>query len=220
MEAAIAASRSMRPVDDGSGICLAPPITLDGEASETQVSRPPQASDITAAKTGLRFNSDTSYEIWKAVGAKLAARTSSACWWLGDWLLFGERNYLRYRDAIDATGLDYQTLRNYAAVARRFSLYRRRDNLSFQHHAAVASLADGEQERWLDLAASKHWSLHTLRSQIRDAHALESRASHRVVRFRIDATREERWRTTASEKGVSLQQWIVETLDAATGNAS
>lgn len=198
MEAATAAGRSDRVVDGGSPI------------------RP---SETVAAKNGLRFDPGTSYEAWKGIGARLAARTNSACWWLGDWLLFGERNYLRYRDAIDATGLDYQTLRNYATVARRFSMYRRRDNLSLQHHAAVAPLTDEEQERWLDLAASNGWSLHALRTQVRQAHARERGALERVVRFHVDAIREEHWRTRASEKGVSLRQWIVETLDAAAGNA-
>jgi hypothetical protein len=51
----------------------------------------------------------------------------------------------------------YQTLRNYAVVARRLKLSRRRDNLSFQHHAEVCALGFEEQDRWLDLAAESPW---------------------------------------------------------------
>jgi hypothetical protein len=47
-------------------------------------------------------------------------------------------------DHIVATGLDYQTLRNYAAVARRFELSRRRDNLSFHHHAELCALSESQ----------------------------------------------------------------------------
>ena len=57
-----------------------------------------------------------------------------------------------------ATGLDYQTLREYGVVARRFEWSRRRDNLSFQHHAEVCALTGAEQDRWLDLAAPNRWS--------------------------------------------------------------
>lgn len=60
----------------------------------------------------------------------------------------------RCRGAIAVTGLDYQTLRNYAVVARRFDLSRRRDSLSCQHHAEVCALSDSEQDRWLDLASA------------------------------------------------------------------
>jgi hypothetical protein len=69
----------------------------------------------------------------------------------------------RYKEAVAATGLDYQTLRNYAVVARRFELSRRPDNLPFQYHAEVGSLSDYEQDHWLDLgAAGRHWSRNEL----------------------------------------------------------
>jgi hypothetical protein len=175
------------------------------------------ASDprVTALKVGLKFNKDVPYASWCALGEKLAARNNSGCWWLGDWLLFGERNYLRYRDAIDATGLEYQTLRNYAAVARRFAMSRRRDTLSFQHHGAVAALDDMAQDRWLDLAAANRWSLHALRDQLREAQSAPDPDSPRVLRFQVDATCEQHWREAAAQSGTSFQEWIIRTLDAA-----
>ena len=109
----------------------------------------------------MRFSSWMPYEIWSALGPRIASRANASRWWLGDLVVFGERRYgHRYRLAIDATGLDYQTLRNYAVVARRFVLCRRRDNLSFQHHAEVCALSARSQcafEEWvirsLDAAA-------------------------------------------------------------------
>jgi hypothetical protein len=78
------------------------------------------------------------FDAWKAVGAKIGTYSNATAWWLGDWLAFGRMKYgRRYNEAIEVTGLDYKTLRNYAVVARRFELSRRRDNLSFQHHAEV-----------------------------------------------------------------------------------
>jgi hypothetical protein len=214
MAAAKAPDRSSRPQAGASGICLAPSIAPQAPPHESRATRSHHASHVIASQTGLKFSPDIPYATWKVVGTKLGTRINSACWWLGDWLLFGERHYDRYRDAVGATGLDYQTLRNYAVIARRFPLSRRRDNLSFQHHATVAALPDEAQERWLDLAASNGWSLHALRTQIRDARAHRGRGL--IVRFHVDAAREERWSTAAAELGVSLQQWIIATLDAAT----
>jgi len=75
-----------------------------------------------SAGLGLRLPRNLSYEKWLAIGQGLAALNSSSSWCLGDWLIHGESAYTgRYRSAIDQTSLDYQTLRNYAWVARRFA---------------------------------------------------------------------------------------------------
>jgi hypothetical protein len=80
-----------------------------------------------------------------ALGAKIGTYSNATAWWLGDWLLYGKMKYgRRYKAAIEVTGLDYQTLRNYAVVARRFDPARRRSELSFQHHAEVCAMADDE----------------------------------------------------------------------------
>ena len=75
------------------------------------------------------------------------------------WLVYGESQFKdRYEEAIRRTSLNYQTLRNYTWVARRFDLSRRRDNLSFGHHAEVAALDPPEQEFWLRKAEKYGWS--------------------------------------------------------------
>jgi hypothetical protein len=197
--------------------CAHSPHQRQGATRHGRSESPTGASDphITALKLGLKFNKDVPYSTWSALGEKLAGRKNSLCWWLGDWLVFGERNYLRYRDAIDATGLDYQTLRNYAAVARRFPLSRRRDTLSFQHHAAVAALGPAVQDHWLDLAAANHWSLHALRDHLRGVQSDPDADSHRVLRFQVDVTCEQHWRAAAARSGASFQEWIIRALDAA-----
>ena len=55
---------------------------------------------------GLRIPRQLSFERWPTVGAKLSEIHSS---YKG-----------RYKDAVEQTSLDYQTLRNYAWVARGF----------------------------------------------------------------------------------------------------
>jgi hypothetical protein len=169
----------------------------------------------------MRFDRRMSFELWKALGPKLSTRINATAWWLGDWLTFGQAMYgRRYRDAIAMTGLDYQTLRNYAVVARRFDLSRRRYNLSFQHHAELCALTDAEQDQWLDLAAANGWSKQQLRRQVREASPMRSPEPRRLLRLEIAAHREARWRTAAERTASSsLQAWALNTLDAAADAA-
>jgi hypothetical protein len=119
-------------------------------------------------RTGMKLPKQLPYEKWLGIGRRLAAVSTSSAWCLGDWLIYGEDAYNgRYRDAIEQTSLDYQTLRNYAWVARRFPLYRRRDTLSFAHHAEVAGLSEPEQDFWLRKAAGLSWSRNRLRQEVR-----------------------------------------------------
>jgi hypothetical protein len=57
-----------------------------------------------------------------------------------------------YDTAVSETGLGYQTIANLKSVARKVDISRRRENLSFGHHAEVAALPAEQQQRLLDLA--------------------------------------------------------------------
>jgi hypothetical protein len=82
----------------------------------------------------LHLSETMSYAEWASAGRQLARLSHGVAWALGDWLIYGQARYgSRYRDALAATQLDYQTLRNYAWVSRSVPLSRRRDTLSFQH---------------------------------------------------------------------------------------
>jgi len=117
---------------------------------------------------GVVFPHRLPFEAWLGVGAQLAAVASASAWCLGDWLAYGQAAYGgRYREAVARTGLDYQTLRNYAWVAGRFELSRRRDTLSFGHHAEVAALPAPEQDFWLRKAEQFGWPVRRLRREVR-----------------------------------------------------
>jgi hypothetical protein len=189
--------------------------------SPTVLGRPgcPEERTVKPSRTAIRFDPLLPFETWKAIGPRIATYSTASAWWLGDWLAFGRMKYgRRYKEAIAATGLDYQTLRNYAVVARRFAPSRRRDNLSFQHHAEVCALSDDDQELWLDLAAMRGWSKRELRRRIRAAgDAAHAPASSSVLRLTVDADRDHLWRRAAERCDASLQAWIERTLDAAAG---
>jgi hypothetical protein len=94
-------------------------------------------------------------------------------------------------------------------------LSRRRDKLSFQHHAEVCALTDEEQDFWLNRAESHKWSRNELRRRLRAAVAAGDLAEVHVLRLAVDAEREGRWRAAAELHSSELSAWIVGTLDAA-----
>ena len=181
----------------------------------------PSATQALAAtrprRVDLELSADMSFDEWASVGNRIARIHNGAAWALGDWLLFGERRFgERYRSALDATNLGYQTLRNYAWVARCFAPSRRRERLSFQHHAEVASLPAVEQDLWLHRAEAQGWSRNELRRRVsarRIARPAEPSAT--VVRVEVPSTCAERWREAAAADQQELLEWLCKVADAA-----
>jgi hypothetical protein len=170
--------------------------------------------------SGLQIPAGTDFDAWTTMGRRITGVANACAWCLGDWLVYGEEAFgSRYKKALHATSLDYQTLRNYACVARRFEMSRRRDRLSFQHHAEVASLPDAQQDLWLRRAERGRWSRNELRRQLRgERHAkLAAANSDGVVMLRVEVsrTREHRWREAARAADQPLNEWLAATGDAA-----
>lgn len=168
-----------------------------------------------AARTGLQLREGLSFEEWSRVGSQVSALADASAWWIGDWLVYGQRTYpRRYRDAIAQTALSYQTLRNYAWVATQFPLYRRREKLSFGHHAELAALPPEEQDVWLTRAITNGWTRNQLRSQLR---APEQPVLGGVaIALQVEPAQHERWQAAAIAEQRPLAAWIVEVLDAAS----
>lgn len=165
---------------------------------------------------GMRFDARLPFEEWRQLGTRIAMRSNASLWWLGDWLCFGQEKYgRRYKGGVAVTGLDYQTLRNYAVVARRFEVSRRRDNVSFQHHAEVCALADAEQDRWLDRAERGRWSRNELRRRRQSDVTQRSQAVSASLRLPLDSDRRELWHRAALHDDCDLESWIMRTLDEA-----
>ncbi|TYK53637.1 antibiotic biosynthesis protein [Actinomadura decatromicini] len=163
------------------------------------------------------------FEDWERAGRQITGIVNSSAWWLGDWLVYGKEHYRdRYERGILAAGLQYQTLRNYAWVARRFEMPRRRAALSFQHHAEVASLLVEDQDKWLDRAEQAKWTTKQLRAGIRLSYATEVREvspDEATRRLAVPGSHLERWRLAADQVGTDLRQWVLTTLDSAAAQA-
>jgi len=173
--------------------------------------------------TGLLLRDGVAFDDWSRMGDEIARLSSASAWWLGDWMLFGQRSYRdRYRVAVERTGLDYQTLRNYAWVAGSVAMSRRRDTLSFQHHAEVAALSEPEQELWLARAEGLRWTRSELRRALRawrERHARPDGQRGGPLSLHIPERREERWREAAAIAEQPLADWIVSVADDAADAA-
>lgn len=91
-------------------------------------------------RIGIEIEGEASFDQWSECGQFLNRAVGAVQWWIGDWMNYGERRYGdKYAKAIEATGLDYHTVRVIRKVTARFESDRRR-SLSFAHHAEVASL--------------------------------------------------------------------------------
>ncbi|MFC5058750.1 LmbU family transcriptional regulator [Saccharothrix xinjiangensis] len=177
----------------------------------------PAEKQILTTPVGLAFPRDVTFESWEQAGKRISRIASSSAWYLGDWLVFGQDKYTdRYRRAVEAVGLDYQTLRNYAWIARKFEPVRRRAGLPFQHHAEVAALPPAEQDLWLDRAERESWSRTTLRRALRE-HRDPSSKSYRAVLPRVSAASGalDRWRRAAAAANADFEAWVVSALDRA-----
>jgi len=131
---------------------------------------------------GLRL-SDTrmTFEEWQGIGRILGVGRRWFAFALGDWLNFGEAIFGedaaqavegfpadRYDIAHRITGLEEGTLRNYSSVCGRVALDRRRVELDFGHHEAVAALEPDEQAHWLQRAVDEAMPRDELRRSIRE----------------------------------------------------
>lgn len=106
---------------------------------------------------------DVDERTWMRAGSHFGRTGRFYQWWVGDWLLYGNRRWGdQYRRASRVTGYDTSSLRNMVWVSSRFDVPRRRTDLSFGHHKLVAQMPGEEQEWWLDRATEERLSCHDL----------------------------------------------------------
>jgi hypothetical protein len=234
----------VRTVRSASGY-KARPVGTRGEPAQRDVVLSFVGDEATVQKSGMSFPQNLSERAWERIGSNLRELTNSSAWWLADWLIFGEATYgwRRYREAIERTGLDYQTLRNYAWVARRFEHHRRRDTLSFAHHAEVTRLSPPEQDYWLRNAEQRKWSRNELRRAVRASLAEQSAAADislssgeekpeaagpaepvgaderrrnvTTLTIELSACQLDSYAKVAAAHGLPVDKWVTQVLDAA-----
>ena len=105
---------------------------------------------------GWQLPQDLTEAEWRQAGEMLGKVERSVTWWLGDWWAFGEARYGERKAVVEADGWEgpaFKTCANAASVCESFKeTSRRREHLSFSHHAEVAALPRDEADAVLSWA--------------------------------------------------------------------
>lgn len=112
------------------------------------------------------------YDQWVNIGRTIGDISNSTNWWVGDWLLTGERKWgSRYLQAVHVLNWSEQRLMDAASVAKRVPPGQRNQALSWSHHKAVTRYAEQPevQREWLETAESNGLSVAEFREEIRVA---------------------------------------------------
>lgn len=103
---------------------------------------------------GIQFHPGISYREWAEIFATIRAIDHWVQFALGDCINYGKDHF--GEDYVQELPLGYEatTLDNFASVARKIPLPRRRGGVSFSHHVEVANLCPEDQIAALSLARS------------------------------------------------------------------
>lgn len=160
---------------------------------------------------GRRLTLEQALEIAQGLGAMAHGHQ----WWIGDLLVAVEKRFGEEGSQVEAAlGIASQTALNYRWVASRIEASRRRENLTWSHHAEVARLEPGQQDAALEHAETESLGVRELRDYIaltfgtgpRDASSPPAPATDHLTDAELDGIAR---RLEALEE--SYQRWVDET---------
>lgn len=123
------------------------------------------AAHVQYTTVGIVIKGDPTFEEWmKGVPFHMALRTRTQ-WILGDYIRYGEIYGEKYSQAVDF-GKSDSRLQTYVSVCGRFDLSRRREHLSFDHHAECAYIEPREADALLIRAEREQWSKMDVREEV------------------------------------------------------
>jgi hypothetical protein len=160
------------------------------------------ASDnsVTAA-ADLDLPENLSFSEWSDLGRRLLKAHTRTQWQLGEWWLRGRRFDSRRESLLEEWGVQRHTVENYAWVCNVFrDISRRREQLSFGHHEAVAKMGADEAGQLLD------WCLEDVEANGRPRSRTELR---REVYLRKRMQAFQRSGVQGSPDEPSISAWVV-----------
>lgn len=118
--------------------------------------------------TSLTLPDDLTGEEFVTIGYQLSGVKDAMQWGIGDWLVHGE-NYFQeeFSQYSEALGISEVSRLQYIRISLRIAPERRRKELSWSHHRAVAPLEPEDQVRFLQKAIDQGWSKGELEDAIR-----------------------------------------------------
>ena len=133
--------------------------------------RPLVLGHYTLHATGIDIKGHPSFEEHQGVWDFAQSANRRSGFWLASLARYGDSRHDwqgKISQLADSTGLTEKTLKNIRAVGA-IDPSRRRDDVEFGHHEAVAALEPAEQTEWLAKAATHGWSVRDLRLNIRSS---------------------------------------------------
>ena len=134
------------------------------------VTVPAVAQDYTLTRVGLQLTDpDLTYERFEEICCLLGDLQTAIRFAIGDAIiqgehLFGEASY----QAFERFQLSEEAMKEYVRVAQRVPRSRRRKDISWSHHRAVAPLEPDAQKKWLDRAQVERMSHADMRLALRN----------------------------------------------------
>ena len=131
---------------------------------------PAVAEDWNLTAIGLKLTDpDLPYERFEELCFMLGSIHGAVRFAIGDAIRYGETLYgERAYQALELLNLSEDGRKEYVRVSERVAPSRRRKDLSWSHHRAVAALPPPDQKTWLKRAASEGLSHHQLRDELRN----------------------------------------------------
>lgn len=126
-----------------------------------------QTKNVNLTPVGLTVLGDISFEEWIDLMQTLVRLETAFQFAIGDALVFGEARFgEKYSQAMEATGLSYQSLANMVWVAKHVPIQNRVSDLSWTHHRVVASVEVSDQTPLLEMALAQGLSASGLQQHI------------------------------------------------------
>ena len=126
-----------------------------------------QFAGFELTKNGLTPVGTPTFKQWEKVGQFIKRSHEAVQFWRGDWLNYGEHTYDQWTQYFGEEEASYQTLANEKWVASRIPPSRRRETLSWSHHAEVADLGEEDQEQMLSMAEEHKMNRSDFRKAVR-----------------------------------------------------
>ena len=166
--------------------------------------------------TGLALDPGMSAEQYEELGRVLGDLYKTAQWAIGDYILGGESLFGHEAYQLqESLGISPESRAQYVRVAQSIPPERRRPELTWSHHRAVAYMEPDDQDRWLEQAVENQWTRGELDARMRPESAWRPdlatlTAAARAVYDQVDAL--ENW------KGMTVVPTeTIENLGAALG---
>jgi len=139
--------------------------------------------------THLELPDDLTWDEYDFVGDQIQNLVYAWQWFLGDWMLYGEKRFGEdaYQAVNERLGIHPETRKRVTWVCSRVAPERRRSGLRFSIHERVAALEPGEQNYYLDLAEEQSLSVSELTKVIKRDHLEEEPA------FNVEPVTRTRW---------------------------